>query len=324
MAESPEGWNLLTSSIAVCDLQQPALVWAFLSVQGLVRDQPGDRGNFLQIVQQESYDITGPTRASRIASALRSAGIALPGSGLPDPFGKIAMERRQVVSQWVNQNQVAAAPAQGRHCIYCGAEYAAGETLCGNCNRKYPEVESPTLGKVCSRCQCFNLMTASFCERCGSRLDARCHTCGEPVEGAATFCSNCGAALTPAGDSARGTNEGLFESRLFRLFQPATDPAQVARQVDDLRAVWVSAIQDIVVLKEMLAEKGIWDEASYKRLRIRRMIADHSGAGPCPWTEYSYYAYALEEDEFLRQQLAADKEEVESFEREVEFVSKLT
>jgi hypothetical protein len=40
--ESPDSWNLLTASLAVCDLGAPFSVWAFLVIQGLVWDMPGD------------------------------------------------------------------------------------------------------------------------------------------------------------------------------------------------------------------------------------------------------------------------------------------
>jgi hypothetical protein len=99
--ESPEGWDLLTSSIAVHDLEKPFFIWAFLVVQGLVRDLPGDRDTFCRIVQYErASDITGPSKAWRIASSLRDAGISLPISKIPDPNADIAMQRRQLLRQW--------------------------------------------------------------------------------------------------------------------------------------------------------------------------------------------------------------------------------
>ena len=48
MAESPEDWDLLESSLAVWNLQKDAnKAWAFLVIQGLVQDRPGDRDLFL-------------------------------------------------------------------------------------------------------------------------------------------------------------------------------------------------------------------------------------------------------------------------------------
>jgi hypothetical protein len=62
--ESQEGWDLLTPGIAGGNLEKPFFTWAFLVVQGLVRDFPGDRETFCRIVQEErARDITGPSKA---------------------------------------------------------------------------------------------------------------------------------------------------------------------------------------------------------------------------------------------------------------------
>ena len=99
--ESPEWWDLLTSSIAVHDLEEPFFIWAFLVVQGLVRDLPGDRDAFWRIVQYErSRDITGFSKPARIAASLSNAGISLPISKTPDPNGDIAMQRLQLLRDW--------------------------------------------------------------------------------------------------------------------------------------------------------------------------------------------------------------------------------
>jgi|SRR5688572_6694317 len=118
----------------------------------------------------------------------------------------------------------------------------------------------------------------------------------------------------------------LFEKRFFRLFarRESLELSQLAQQVNDLTITLVSVIQDVAVLKTMLQEKGIWDEARYMQLRRQQMIADHSSAGLAPWVWYSAYPYTLDEEEFLRHQFKADEAEVAAFREEVEFVSQLT
>ena len=94
--EDPGSWNLLISSLAACELARVDDAWSFLAREGLVRDAAGDRDRFASIVRQvlESGPIAGPSEAARVASGLRTAGIALPAGDAPDPFGNIAQARR--------------------------------------------------------------------------------------------------------------------------------------------------------------------------------------------------------------------------------------
>src|SRR5436190_14077176 len=48
---------------------------------------------------------------------------------------------------------------------------------------------------TCSRCRHENPAKAAFCEECGTRLERRCPSCGEPCSPAAKFCSGCGTPL---------------------------------------------------------------------------------------------------------------------------------
>jgi len=100
MAEPASSWNLLTASLAVSDLTRPNQVWAFLVMQGLVRDEPGDRDRFVQIAREESEPLTGPTVAKRMALRLADDGIALPAGLVPDPWAVLAAERLQAVEPW--------------------------------------------------------------------------------------------------------------------------------------------------------------------------------------------------------------------------------
>jgi hypothetical protein len=100
--EYPGSWNLLTASLAATDLQQPFASWAFLVIQGLVRDTPGDREAFTEFVREEMArgPITGPSLALRVAGALDQAGIALLAGRIPDPHAAVAAERLALVAQW--------------------------------------------------------------------------------------------------------------------------------------------------------------------------------------------------------------------------------
>ena len=103
--ESPETWDLLTSSLAVSNLAQVSLTWAFLIVQGLVRDEPGDRETFGRIAEDATTNpITGPSAAARVAGSLKSAGIAQPGGLTPDPWARVAAERLASIESWTGRD----------------------------------------------------------------------------------------------------------------------------------------------------------------------------------------------------------------------------
>ena len=93
--EPPESWDLLTASLAVCDLAHSEVAWAFLTRHGLVRTSVGDVATFKSLIRQEVHrgPITGPSIARRVATALQVRGIALSAGEAPDPWGKLAEER---------------------------------------------------------------------------------------------------------------------------------------------------------------------------------------------------------------------------------------
>jgi len=102
------------------------------------------------------------------------------------------------------------------------------------------------------------------------------------------------------------------------------EATEVSQQIQDLRSMLISVIQDFTVLKVMIQEKGLWDEARYKKLRIQRMVDDHSSAGCDSHKSYSHYPYTISESDFLRQRLKANEVEVRSFEIQVATVQTLT
>ncbi len=108
-----------------------------------------------------------------------------------------------------------------------------------------------------------------------------------------------------------------YQERLFRMVSPSTSVEDIKQQVQDLVATLTSVVQDLVVMKSVLKEKGLMDAALYKRLRMARMLSDHSSHGADPWVSYSIYPYTLDEKSFLREALAVSEAEVKSFEQNV-------
>ena len=115
-----------------------------------------------------------------------------------------------------------------------------------------------------------------------------------------------------------------MERDFASMFDDTDDPQIRRRQIQVLRRAVIGLAQDVHVLKELLAEHQLFDAARFKALRMRRMVADHNGAGLASYRRSSYYPYALDEEGYLRAQFAATDEEVRAFNAEVEFVSQLT
>ena len=108
MVEYPGEWDLLTASLAVGDLDAPFETWAFIVLQGLVQDNPGDREAFVKLVETVARrePKPGPSDAFLIAGELAATGIATEKAAVPDPFGKIAEKRRQQVERWKSASLV--------------------------------------------------------------------------------------------------------------------------------------------------------------------------------------------------------------------------
>jgi hypothetical protein len=103
--ESADTWDALTASLAISDLADPSLTWAFLVVQGLVRDEPGDREAFGRLAEDAvTNPITGPSAAARVALSLNDAGIAQAAAGTPDPWARIAAARLASIESWTGRD----------------------------------------------------------------------------------------------------------------------------------------------------------------------------------------------------------------------------
>jgi hypothetical protein len=394
--ENPANWNLLISSLAVCDLQMPDKVWSFLVLQGLVRDKPGDRDFFCGIIQQEkgSGAITGPSLQSRIAGRLQEFGIALAHAAEPDANAETAKQRLEAFNDLLkpkeplNRLQPFKASRNSGHCLNCGIEVNQELADCPRCGVNLASPSPANGDKFCQHCYAQNPQMANFCYACGNLFGGSnsfavtwgngfrqpasppeggsqgyCYRCGMQIHSDEKFCRRCGINtlnyLTTFAQPSDGTviterrNTGAmtddnkttyfhwvdqpnpphvqlrpgfppqgdyWKTRLFRL----TDDAKDERSAADLLAVLFSAIQDLAVIKQLLAEKGVWDEELYKKLRSERMISDHSGAGATPWKSYSYYPYTLDEEEFLEEIFDASKAEIARFREKVETISELS
>lgn len=102
--ESPDTWDALTASLAISDLADPSLTWAFLVLQGLVRDEPDDREAFSRLAEDAvTNPITGPSAAARVALGLNSAGIARTAGRTPDPWARIAAARLASIESWTGR-----------------------------------------------------------------------------------------------------------------------------------------------------------------------------------------------------------------------------
>jgi hypothetical protein len=108
MAEDDRTWDLLTGSLAACDLARPDCAWAFLVLQGLVNDSAANRAEFARVVAEEQAVgvIIGPTMPRRIALRLKAAGIALPQASTPDPQGVLAAARWAVIRDWTHNSSI--------------------------------------------------------------------------------------------------------------------------------------------------------------------------------------------------------------------------
>jgi hypothetical protein len=115
------------------------------------------------------------------------------------------------------------------------------------------------------------------------------------------------------------TEEWLLKTRSRRMGNLGAKHLEL--QLKDLLHVLNGTIQEIEVVKDMFKERQLWDEDLYRKLRIKRMIEDHSMAGEAPWKGRAMYPYTLEDKDFLRHKFDASDDEVTKFRSEVERVS---
>jgi len=111
---------------------------------------------------------------------------------------------------------------------------------------------------------------------------------------------------------------------LATLFHDSDDPRNHREQIAVLRRAVVSLAQDVQVLRRALDEAGLLERDRYNAMRRQQMIGDHNTAGAAPWRRHSYFQHLIDEEEYLRTQMAASDEDVARYRSEVEFVTQLT
>jgi len=89
--ENPETWDRITASLAQFLPEEPDEAWEFLLSEGFVRGD--DHDAFVEIVNAEDRDITGPSRALRVANAMGEASLLIGDAYDDDPTGALAAER---------------------------------------------------------------------------------------------------------------------------------------------------------------------------------------------------------------------------------------
>ena len=159
-----------------------------------------------------------------------------------------------------------------------------------------------------------------------------CSQCGMCNRSGARFCAHCGAELGRVAEVPEAPESSihppepgyLAPERYFRLSGPCRDLAEAELRIEALRATLTSTIQDIVVMKQLLQEQGMWNAARYHELRVERMIDDHSSGGAAPWEGHSWYPYTLDEADFLRHEFGASEAEVAAFLGRIRHVRYLT
>lgn len=116
----------------------------------------------------------------------------------------------------------------------------------------------------------------------------------------------------------------LLNQRCFRIHQTSSDPAVLKQQVDDLRHMLFSVIQDLEIMRNTLARHGLLAAPEHKDQRIKSMLADHSSAGATPWRAHSYYPHTLDTQAYLREILDLSDDEIKEYEAEAQHRATLT
>jgi tetratricopeptide (TPR) repeat protein len=132
----------------------------------------------------------------------------------------------------------------------------------------------------CSRCESAVDQTASFCERCGSRLSAGrfCTECGIPLEPSARFCSTCGVRVIDPRDQTNKAIDCLLAAAGLSL--QCSDPQEVLEFCKcALRGDPKAADAAIAALLAMSchAKLGNFHSAKQHLIAAREFYAAHVG-----------------------------------------------
>jgi hypothetical protein len=174
--ESPSSWNWLTSALAVVGTQSIERAWSFLVHAGVLgrRHEVREALEIAIAAVDREGEITGPSRACRIASRLINSGQILFKSVTPDPD---AQEAGAALAEFVAAGEPTAVPIakpfNDVFCIHCGTKTKL-DRQCIGCSKQPidPVAFAVALG--------FSGATVTLCRLCGSshRLESYCYYCG--------------------------------------------------------------------------------------------------------------------------------------------------
>jgi hypothetical protein len=116
----------------------------------------------------------------------------------------------------------------------------------------------------------------------------------------------------------------LFDSMMVDLFRDPATPAEAAKQLAAIRHALLSVMQDLAVMKQAIQEANVLTKERYKELRVRRMMDDHSEAGPTPWTGHSYYPHLQNQSTFLAESLGCNAAEIADFHQQKQHARTMT
>ncbi|MDY7228090.1 hypothetical protein [Hyalangium rubrum] len=88
----------MIACLSAVGLKDEATAWAFVRDEGLVRDAPGDREQFCEVVRElRENEITGPSPWAQISRELMNRGMTLKAAAERDPNAETA---RAHLEQW--------------------------------------------------------------------------------------------------------------------------------------------------------------------------------------------------------------------------------
>ncbi|MCW5821263.1 MAG: hypothetical protein KIT34_00580 [Cyanobacteria bacterium TGS_CYA1] len=107
-------------------------------------------------------------------------------------------------------------------------------------------------------------------------------------------------------------------------FEASDSPKVMQLQIKALTDIVYSLCQEVETMRELLIKNEKLTANEYDQARRERMLKDHTSVGPNPWVLHSYYRYMLDEDDFLREILKLDPEQIQEFRQSAQSAERLT
>lgn len=95
-------------------------------------------------------------------------------------------------------------------------------------------------------------------------------------------------------------------------------------QIKALTDIVYSLCQEVETMRDLLIKNETLTANEYDQARKERMLKDHTSVGPNPWVLHSYYRFMLDEDDFLREILRLDPEQIQEFKQSAQTAERLT